>query len=70
MTVFGHAWRRPKTPLAEDPARLFLRAQVDRYRLHVGGPLPGAPREYGSFVMIVRRRYSDNPRAWWISPDA
>jgi hypothetical protein len=42
--------------------------EVDRYRVRVGGPLPGRPREYGNFVMVIRR-YSDAPRAWWISPD-
>ena len=42
-------------------------AEVDRFRLRVGGPLPGRPAEYGNFVMIVRRYADDPPGAWWIS---
>jgi hypothetical protein len=59
------AW---KMPYPERPYGPRTRVEVDRYRVCVGGPLPGRPREYGNFVMVVRR-YSDNPRVWWISPD-
>jgi hypothetical protein len=44
-------------------------AEVDRFRLHVGGPLPRRPAEYGNFVMVVRRYADDPPGAWWISPE-
>lgn len=57
-----------KMPYPERPYGPGLRVEVDRYRVRVGGPLPGRSREYGNFVMLVRR-YSDAPRSWWISPD-
>ena len=54
-------------PYPQRPAR-DSHAEVDRFRVRVGGPLPGRPAEYGNFVMIVRRYADDPPGAWWISP--
>ncbi|HEY1700968.1 MAG TPA: hypothetical protein VGG75_14755 [Trebonia sp.] len=61
-------WRMPmqQRPYGPGPP-----VEVDRYRLRVGGPLPGpaAPhRPYGNFVMVARR-YSDDSLTWWISPE-
>jgi hypothetical protein len=61
------SWRMP---MRERPYGPGLRAETDRYRLRVGGPLPGTgPRhQYGNFVLVVRR-YSDDSLTWWISPE-
>jgi hypothetical protein len=59
------AWRMPmrERPYGQEP-----RVEVDRYRIRVGGPLPGRPRDVGNFIMVARR-YSDDSLTWWISPE-